>query len=73
MKLKYKGPISPIAINGIPNPKGGSGISIKTGDVFDCPADVGAKLIATAKDKFEEVTASLLEPKEKMQKVPKNK
>jgi len=73
MKLKYTGPISPIAINGIENPKGGMGISVKTGDIFECSASVGARLIDSAKDKFEEVTANLLEPKEKMAKVLKNK
>jgi len=74
MKLKYVGSISPIPIIGIKNPDGGMGISVKSGDVFECSAEIASKLMANAKDKFKEVTGSLLDPpKEKLLDPPAEK
>lgn len=45
MKLQYVGKFSPIHLSKIPNPAGGMGILVRSGEEFECDPQVGADLL----------------------------
>jgi len=51
MRLKFVGDHSPIVIHGITNQDGGNGISVTKGEIFECPANVAAQLMAKFNEK----------------------
>jgi len=85
MKIKYVGKISPINIYDIPGKKypdgkQGKGRNISTGEIFDCPAGIAARLMDRfniegdpEKDKFIELSEEDIREEYDLKAKPKPK